>query len=182
MITRLRPAHSPEVLAAMYAVPHDHTRWADHMSRVAQTIAWARELLPAPASVADLSCGDAAIPLALAACHGRVVLGDLAPGYEVTGPIEETVEDLDPGVDLFVCCETLEHLDHPGAVLAQIRGKARHLLLSTPLAEPDAGNPEHYWSWDDAGIATLLRAAGWEWIFYRTIDHPLATYQVWGCR
>ena len=46
----------------------------------------------AAVSVADLSCGNAEIARGLGVEH--VVLGDYAPGYQLCGPIEETVEAL----------------------------------------------------------------------------------------
>ena len=43
----------------------------------------------APRTVADLSCGNGAVALALVP---DPVLGDLARGYPVYGPIEETIQ------------------------------------------------------------------------------------------
>src|SRR5213076_938668 len=140
MRMRLRPAYSEAELAELYPVPHDHTRWPDHLLRVAETIKLARELVPEPLVVADLSCGDAAIARALDA--EITILGDLAPGYEITGPIERTILPV-PSADLFICSETVEHLDDPDTVLKHIRKRCRALVLSTPLAEFTPVNPEH---------------------------------------
>ncbi len=191
MRTRLREAHSPEELARLYAVPHRHDCWPDHRLRVAETIGVGREL-GVPSVIADLSCGDAVIPRALAASPrgaSRVILGDIAPGYEMHGPIETTLGQI-THVGLFICSETAEHLDDPDAVLARIRGKADALLLSTPLGETVDRNPEHYWGWDEEGVRQLLEGAGWRPEIYRDVAYrpgpgepwDPADYQIWGCR
>ncbi len=64
MRIRLRPAHSQTQLAEIYAKPHEHARFADHIDRVNKSI----ELLKAfnnYDSIADLSAGDATIINAL---------------------------------------------------------------------------------------------------------------------
>lgn len=188
MRTRLRPAYTPKELAALYAVPHNHMRWRDHILRVDTTIQVARWVLPAAAtSVADLSCGDAAITKALGL--PLTFLGDYAPGYRYTGPIESTIDQLaadtgTPGVDLFVCSETIEHLDDPDTVLGQIRDVTNRLVLSTPIGEADDGNPEHYWGWDTEAVEGMLRKAGFvpeTLVSVRMFEYPY-DYQVWGCR
>lgn len=194
MRTRLRPAHDAATLAGLYAKPHRHDLWEDHIVRVDATIALARELFArtgTPRGIADLSCGDAAIVKALVAdvigghAAGRVILGDIAPGYEFTGPIEQTLQQL-THVDLLICTETIEHLDDPDAVLALARDRAGSLLLSTPDGNPDPGNEEHYWAWDAAGVRDMLLKAGWSPVLSRTVTwhdpqgRPYR-YQLWGC-
>src|SRR5689334_9957640 len=106
---RLRPAMTVAELAQIYATPHDHRAFHDHHLRVDVTIQIGRWLAGDGAgSAADLSCGNGHILKNLPA--QRKVYGDLAPGYAVHGPIEETIRDLKP-VGLYVCSETLEHLD-----------------------------------------------------------------------
>ena len=195
MRVRLRPPHSPAELADLYAVPHEHTGWPDHRLRVAETIGLGRELMGLsghPVIIADLSCGDAVIPRDLIgyskAPAKRVILGDIAPGYELQGPIEQTLDQLTQ-VGLFVCSETIEHLDDPDTVLRKIRGKAATLLLSTPLGETTSRNPEHYWGWDDADVEGMLRVAGWVPVLSRIVSYRPgrdeefmpADYQLWGC-
>jgi hypothetical protein len=186
VITRLRPAYTAAELAELYAVPHAHGGWPDHRLRVAGTIALARDM-GVPEVVADLSCGDAAIGRALA--PGRLILGDIAPGYELCGPIEQTVHMIQH-VGMFICSETIEHLDDPAGILEAIRAKAGALVLSTPLGETTGRNREHYWGWDDAGVRTLLLGTGWAPVDYREVhyvpepgeDWLPASYQLWGCR
>lgn len=183
---RLRPAHGAEDLARIYARPHDHSEFPDHHLRVAATIdlaRWVTERHPAT-SAADLSCGNGAILRALDI--PRAVYGDFAAGYEVTGPIEETIERIDP-VDLFVCSETIEHLDEPEKVLAQIRAKAKTLVLSTPVDAWFDDNPEHYWAWSREDMQEMLAAAGFQPIVYASVDfrdiHPqLYQFGIWGVR
>jgi hypothetical protein len=183
---RIRPAHTPEELARIYATPHDHRRWRDHHLRVAMTIEVARWLAEdnAVRSAADLSCGNGAILSALPAASRH--FGDFAPGYDLTGPIEDTIEQI-PDVDLYVCSETLEHLDDPDKVLKAIRAKTRTLVLSTPVDAWDDTNPEHYWAWSRADVEEMLAAAGFEPVVYSALDfRALGPYYyqfgIWGLR
>jgi 2-polyprenyl-3-methyl-5-hydroxy-6-metoxy-1,4-benzoquinol methylase len=171
-VKRLREMPDADELSRFYAVPHDHTRWADHRIRVDMTATLAASLVPPRAAIVDLSCGDGEIAMRLAAIsNGDVVLGDLAPGYPLTGPIEDTapqvaasiefVKGVGARADLWVLCETLEHLDDPGAVLALIRPLARTLVFSTPVDAFDDTNLEHVWAWDRDGVTELLEAGGW---------------------
>lgn len=171
MITRLRPAHTVEQLAKIYATPHCAKGLTDHQFRVNATVA------AAPGGVmsaADLSCGDGTI---LRSINASIkFFGDMAPGYEYTGPIERTIGEI-PDVDLFVCCETLEHVDNPLVVLDGIRGKARRLLLSTPVDAWGDDNPEHYWAWSRMDVEDILQSAGWAVESFTTSDHRASGYQ-----
>ncbi len=197
-IERLREKHSPEMLAEIYDKPHDHRRFPDHELRVSATIdvgVWLMmnrhksDVTANPWTIADLSCGNAQIARGINDLTGnRAVmhLGDFAPGYDICGPIEETIDQI-PFVDLFILSETIEHVDDPGLVLSKIRHKTRQLVLSTPIDETLAvDNREHYWGWDVEGIHSLLGQVGfepitradvnfYEWMFpYR--------FQIWGCQ
>jgi hypothetical protein len=128
-----------------------------------------------------------------------LILGDFAapePGrktwpteFDYVGPIEDTVAQLyrarrgNP-VDVFVLSETIEHLEVPDLVLAQVRNVARQLLLSTPIGEvkppPGAGNPEHIWGWNQEDVRVMLDAAGW--MAEERVDLLLPgtySYQIW---
>lgn len=180
MITRLRPAYLTSKLAEIYAVPHRHVDFIDHLYRVNATVAAGCGIRAK--SAADLSCGDGAILRALDA--DLKIFGDFAPGYDIQGPIEMTIHYI-PNVDLFVCCETLEHVDDPLAVLVQIRAKAGRLLLSTPVGAFEDSNPEHYWAWDRESVEEILGMAGWTVDSYTTSDHRAAGYTyafgIWTC-
>lgn len=185
---RLRPVHDPAALGQMYREPHDHTRWADHVQRVAATVEAGRALVDAagvvPATIADLSCGDAAIARTLSPPFGNLILGDYAPGYPITGPVEQTIRAV-TSCDLFVCCETIEHLDDPDTVLAIIRERTVLLLLSTPVDDiGQAGNPEHYWSFGVEDVRAMLEATGFDPVLHRVIhcDTEGTAYQIWGCQ
>jgi hypothetical protein len=177
---RLRPAHTPERLAEIYATPHDHTRWEDHLVRVATTAAFARACAGRVGRAADLSCGDGTILWAVDA--EEHMFGDLAPGYPITGPIEQTIDQIPP-VDVFVCCETLEHVDDPDLVLKAIRAKTRGLVLSTPVDAWGDDNLEHYWAWSRAGVEGMLTAAGFQPRVYAELDFRSAggvySFGVW---
>lgn len=183
MRRQLRPFHSPEQLAALYASTYDHTRWPDHIERVAHTATVLDRLAGElhAETVADLSCGDGAIIGGSRHPWKRRTLGDMA----TTGiPIEKAIAGLEP-VDVFVCSETLEHIENPDGLLAAIRSKARGLLLTTPADEQDDSNPEHYWSWGVEDLKAMLAATGWgertvELFTPASIAHY--TFQVWTCR
>lgn len=180
---RLRPAHTPERLAEIYARPHEHRHWNDHRLRAVMTAQFAHELAGPVDTAADLSCGDAAILGSLGV--GTRYLGDFAPGYPLCGPIEETIDQIPP-VDLFVCCETLEHLDDPDLVLKKIRAKTKRLVLSTPVGAFDDANEEHYWAWDRDAVEDMLRAAGFEPNVFFELDfracQGVYSYGVWWAR
>jgi len=184
MIRRLRPAYTPDQLAELYRTPHQHRQWSDHCERVAHTINMALSVTGgAPVdSIADLSCGDATIPRGIPA--RTRILGDYAPGYPITGALEDTIDQI-PHVDWFVCSETLEHVDDPDLVLSKIRTKSDRLLLSTPLDEPNDDNPEHYWAWDRQGIEDLLTRNGWTPTHYGQVTFRELNgcgYQLWVAR
>lgn len=181
MIVRLRPAHSPADIARIYSRPHDHRRYGrGHGERVDETIRVGRTAVGV-GTVADLSCGNAAIARAL--CKSPV-LGDLAPGYPIVGPIEETIKDIEP-VDLFVLSETLEHLDDPAAVLRDVRARCRRLLLSTPVDNDGDTNDEHYWSWSGRDVEDMLEAAGFSVTHRSLVDSrtygEAYCYGIWLC-
>lgn len=180
---RLRPEYSEERLRELYRTPHDHRRWPDHRLRVDVTIAVARWMAGAGVqSAADLSCGNGAILDAVPAAAKHY--GDFAPGHQYQGPIEKTVAELPP-VDLMVCSETIEHLDDPDAVLSRIRGRARMLVLSTPVDAWDDDNPEHYWAWSRADVEGMLVDAGWGLHVYAEADlrnQGPYRFGIWGVR
>lgn len=182
MRARLRPAHLPEDLARIYRVPHQHAGWIDHRMRVAFTAQLAHAILKDVETGADLSCGDGAL-LGAIPLKTRI-FGDFAPGWPVTGPIETTVEQI-PDVDLFVCAETIEHLDDPDLVLKKIRAKTSRLLLSTPIEAWQDDNPEHYWAWDRAEVDDMIAAAGFTVTTFLALDLRPAQgaycFGIWAC-
>lgn len=187
---RLRPAHTPGQLADLYARPHEHARFVDHRLRVPATIAVAQWMLSHfpqvdDLTVADLSCGDGAVLAALDLPAERKIYGDLAPGYPITGPLEETITQLPRPVDLFVCGETIEHLDDPDLVLKALRQVTGTLVLSTPVDAWGDDNPEHYWAWSRLDVEAMLATAAWRVLTYVEVDCRPAGLQysfgIWGC-
>lgn len=183
MRARLREAYAPAELAKVYAKPHDHSLWPDHQLRVAVTVQVAYGLAGKVQTIADLSCGDGAIARSLPA--DRRIFGDFAPGHEYEGPISQTVWKI-PQVSLFVCAETIEHLDEPELILKAIRAKAAGLVLSTPVDAWQDRNPEHYWAWGRLDVEEMLAAAGWTPAVYCELDcRPGGgeyAFGIWGCR
>jgi hypothetical protein len=181
---RLRPAYTDDQLAQIYAAPHDHLNWPDHRLRVNVTTEVARWAADGGVgAAADLSCGNGTILKATPARERH--FGDYAPGHQYTGPIEKTITDL-PEVDLFICSETLEHLDDPDTVLSAIREKTGILVLSTPVDAWDDDNPEHYWAWSRDAVESMLDLAGFTPLVYTAIDfRPMGwpySFGVWAVR
>lgn len=199
MRTRLRPKHDDEAAfyASRYPGGYDHTRWPDHVERVEETVRWALRQLAGDSihSVADLSCGDGSLVATLARVLGadRVIVGDVNTGgsaMAVEQPLPASLDRLpDGGVDLYVCSETLEHLDDPDRFLAALRTKTRLLLLTTPEGEATDGNPEHYWGWDSDAVRSMLVAAKFFSVWgYQVFTPPYAKVcsdvvptQMWIC-
>lgn len=179
--TRLRDLPDMD---STYVEPHDHRRFGHgHHLRVEQTkavVRWLAEWKDV-ATVADLSCGNGEIARA-ADNNVTRYLGDYAPGYYFHGPIEETIEQIQ-AVDLFICCETLEHLDDPAFVLQRIHAKSDFLVLSTPVNNFGDPNAEHLWEWNRGGVEDLLRETDWSILHFSESDtRPLDgvyRYGIW---
>lgn len=176
-----------------YPSGYQHTVWPDHVERVAASVEFVRTWVTEGGliidSVADLSCGDGRIPRELYTLLevDRMVLGDINPqeGLTVIGDLPGTLEELSPPVDLYVCSETIEHMDDPDFLLQQLRLKSKYLFLSTPVSEPlHYGNTEHYWSWSVEDMGQMLTDADWSPVDH-TVFEPASnqtyTFQFWMC-
>lgn len=132
-------------------------------------------------SIADLSAGGAGITPMIAAHYDVVpILGDIGKryGYEITGAIEETIETIDT-VDLYVCSETVEHLEDPDSVLAQIRTKTKRILVTTPIwEEPHMVSHGHLWTWRQDDVEEMLAVAG----FTPETFVGVSLFGLWLCR
>lgn len=176
---RLRPAYTESELRRIYSEPHDHTQFEDHKARVDKTIEMGLKAIASgtgPWVGADLSCGNGYVLDALPLLHK--FYGDYAYNerYDYWGAIEETAKRVG-FVDLFVCSETLEHVDSPELVLALIRDKTDNLILSTPIDAFDDDNPEHYWAWSREGVEDMLTEAGFEVVEFESVDtRPMGPY------
>ena len=168
MLTRLRPKHSDVILKQLYAEPHDHRKYGKgHGERVNSMITLAAKFEPYN-TAADLSCGNSYVMDQIDI--GKRIRGDFAPGYKYTGPIEETIKEIEL-VDLFILGETLEHLDTPITVLKSIRDKTKYLLMSTPYDNWDDSCKEHYWAWDWSDVKSMLDIANFTTLHaFETID------------
>jgi hypothetical protein len=181
MRTRLRPVYTDVEMQNIYPKPHNHTQFKDHILRVQKSIELLQEYSTYN-SIADLSAGDATIINSLDA--KQKYLGDYAPGYDLTGHIDDTLKDI-PDVDLFICSETLEHLDDPDTTLKAIRAKTKYLFISTPKGEDDTNNSEHYWGWDDKDVKEMLLNAGFDPVVYFLLELKKDyhyDYQMWICK
>jgi hypothetical protein len=183
---RLRPTFSFGELVSIYGHKYDHRVWPDHIVRIEQTTDFTKRLLVQAGlseSAADLSCGDGAVLDALSV--SRKFYGDFTPGYELTGDIMETIQQI-PVVDVFINTETLEHVDDPGTLLKAIREKTRLLVLSTPVNAWNDDNLQHLWAWSREDVEEMLTIANFEIVAYKEIGFKSAgsvyDFGVWGCR
>lgn len=199
MRLRLRPSYTYAQMDGLYTQPHDHENFEDHKARVAATVALgvqhARphfEQKDGIYFIADLSCGNAAIARGIGAqlstdeLHCKLMLGDYAPGYAAQGPISETIKTMTVDIaDLYICCETAEHVDNPDALLSTIRNHTRTLLFSTPIDNFTDTNPEHIWSWSWNDVQAMLTEAGFFPLGYREVDKTAEGYPyrwgIWWC-
>lgn len=196
MRQRLRDGYTRTALDELYKDQHQHSNYPDHLDRVAQTIAFAVEAIEQDVAdqpyiyyIGDLSCGDAAIPQGIWQHHQekiKLYLGDLTPGWPLTGTIGETLPQLPHAVNLYVCCETLEHVDNPDAMLREIRFHAGSLLMSTPVDNFDDDNDQHIWAWSKQAVEEMLTSSGWQPVGYRAVNKRPEGFPynwgIWFCR
>jgi len=132
-------------------------------------------------SIADLSCGGASITSRIAEYYGvEPILGDFGDAYDypIRGLLSETVPTI-PVVDLYICTETIEHLNDPDADLRLIRDHCRYLLLTTPVwEEAYLVSIGHLWVWRSDDVEELLRASGFEPVKYVGVS----LFGLWMCR
>lgn len=186
MIKKLREFYTAKELAEIYTTPHDHAIYGrGHGIRVNMTIQLAKDMAyqAEAKSVADLSCGNGAIAKALDV--EKTILGDYAEGYEYSGLLEVNIKKIE-NVDLYICSESIEHVEDPGSVLTLIRSKSQTLVLSTPIDAWDDTNEEHYWAWGKQDVEMLLKNAGWTPDVFVMLDTTVFgepyIYGMWGCK
>jgi len=186
VIKQLREFYTAKELIEVYPTPHDHVIYGrGHGIRVNVTIQLAKDMAyqAEAKSVADLSCGNGAIAKALNA--DKTILGDYAEGYEYSGPLEVNLKKIE-NVDLYICSESLEHVEDPSSVLKLIRSKSQTLVLSTPIDAWYDTNEEHYWAWGKQDVEMLLRNAGWTPDVFVMLDTTVFgepyIYAMWGCK
>lgn len=186
MIKKLQEFYEPEKLAKIYPEPHNHVIYGrGHGMRVNSTIELAKDMAfqVGALSVADLSCGNGAIAKALNI--KTTILGDYAKGYEYSGPLEINLLNIQD-VDLYICSESIEHVENPSLVLDLIRKKSKTLVLSTPIDAWHDTNDEHYWAWNRQDIEELMKNAGWTPDIFIMLDTTVFgepyIYGIWGCK
>lgn len=182
-----------------YQAVRDNHVWRDHELRLLTTagaIAWLE-----PRTVADPACGDASIEMALLRLTNvdRLFLGDISrPQIEYISRAAELTKvpteffagealafmDTLTFVDVMVLTEILEHVEDPESILRAARGKASHLVASSPRDEVvGQNNHEHVWSWGKDDYRAMLVSTGWKPIAYQELsfDPPFYTFQLWVC-
>lgn len=165
-----------------YPLGYQHSHWPDHVERVAASAELINRYSNQIKTVADLSCGDAAIVKQIAPGLTEAYLGDLngvsiidqeqvamagvgrvlAVGERALPDSLWALPEAALPVDLLILSETLEHVPDPDGLLRSAAHFSRYLFLSTPLDEPaSTGNEEHYWGWGQSDIHHLLWESGW---------------------
>lgn len=177
----------------LYKNQYDHTKWWDHKVRIPLSITFISSFFQAKGidifTIADLACGDGAIPIGVAHELGSsLILNDYAEPPEPDVPsliyhadMYKVVERI-PKVDLIILSEVLEHLDNPDLLLEKVRAKTDYLFISTPLLERENINPEHVWRWDDLGMGNMFSLAGFESICYGELNLGVSNFQLWLCQ
>jgi hypothetical protein len=189
---RVRPQWSDEQLAQIYAGAFDQRAlgWGGDARVVTSGVIGKLLLLDRPSpTVVDLAAGNGVIADDIASSTGgESILGDYAPGFTHHGPVEETIRAVSG--DLFVCCETLEHLWDPDLVLGLARERFSFLVASVPLWEraEQERNGEHYWAFDREGAEKMFADTGWSPVFFAEVPaYPVGgdgghyTCGIWGC-
>lgn len=194
MRQRLRDGYNRAQLGEMYGQPFDHTATPGGVERVEQTIGFALEHIAGPVAacpyiyyVADLSAGDAAIPKRIFQHYPekiKLYLGDLAPAWALRGTIGEMLSELPDAVDLYVCCETLQLVDHPDKLLQELRFHAGALLVSAPIENFDDPDERVLWCWSRPSVEEMLTSAGWQPVGFRLVDNRPEGYAhgIWYCQ
>lgn len=192
MRRQLRPFYSPEDLAGVYDHVYEHQKWPDHIERVGRTVDVALALTKGHDCFTrgmDLSCGDGAILRSVMALGGvsEAWYGDLVPAEHLNyvGRIEDTTNQAlaifgEQSVDLFICSETLEHVEDPDYIIRQVRRLARFAIFTTPIDETEAqGNQEHYWAWGVEDVEQMLRDGGFTDLEMTRFDSFFYNFQIW---
>lgn len=190
MRVRLRPAYDDpaEFYASRYPDGYRHDQWPDHVERVEATVQFAWDnLRTPPMQITDLTAGDGIIVEEIRTrtdtLDRQVYLSDFHhwDGYDDQGAVEDTLAAM-PYSDLYVCSETVEHLDDPDTFLKGVWDKASRLVLTTPAGEFDPDqNPEHYWGWEQGDIQQMLVESGWRPYLYAAFTPSCGpyTFQMW---
>ena len=194
---RLKKGYSQADYRRLYSHKHSSSKFVDHQLRVATTrsiIDWLVERHDIK-TIGDMSVGDGQIHFAQMLKSVKPVklyLGDYneeSDGLEFAhekyvGDIYETIKKM-PDVDLYVCSETIEHVEYPLVLLRLIRKKAKMLVLTTPEDETEeTNNPEHLWSWSEHDMKNMLLEAGFTPKLYNGLDFRLENgfpykFQMW---
>lgn len=120
-------------------------------------------------SIADMSAGDARVPRSLAEYSGiEPLLGDYFAGYQFQGTLQETLPQIGV-VELYVCTNTIEHLNDPDADVKLMREHCENMLLSCPIDEYDAGG-QHLWFYSREGVEDMFHEAGFSQQAYCELD------------
>lgn len=177
VVRKLRRFWSAEKLRELYGHQYDPHHWPEHSLRIQRTTEIAQRLIDEHGlkTCADLSAGDRSIPSGLR---------NLTSLNTADGNIEEDVVSL-ADVDLFICTETIEHLEAPWTVLEEIASRAKWLVLSTPIDEhPAVGNYEHYWSFTVQDIHDMLTQSLFRDLHCEILTRAewTYTYQIWTAR
>lgn len=181
---KLRRFYDEVTLRKIYAERYNSSQWHEHMRRVAFTRSIIQQLISEHGltTMADLSCGDTEVTRTLTGLTHRHLRDFTDYGEDILSLLSGVMNS----VDLFVCTETIEHLEAPWTVIERIREKAKWLVLSCPNDERSVGegNWEHYWSFTQNDVLDILTQAGFTETKYHGLWEPgwAYDYQIWTAR
>lgn len=126
----------------------------------------------------DIGCGDRFYEAFYAGCYSTYLGVDYSPAADAFPGFQppDVVADgarlplRDGCVDTLLLIEVLEHVRRPAAVLAEAHRVLREggcLLLSTPFAMPEHGQPFDYFRYTQYGLTYLLEQTG---LAVRTVE------------
>ena len=156
-VRKLRRFHDAATLRAIYDHTYNSGQWPEHVQRVTFTRELIQRLIDEHGltTMADLSAGDTEVTKSLRGLDSRHYRDYSDNGDDIL----DLLAALARPVDLFVCTETIEHLEAPWTVLERIREKTKWLVLSCPNNESNTENWEHYWSFTQNDVRDMLTHA-----------------------
>lgn len=179
---KLRRFYDAAELRRIYATRYNSSEWPEHTRRIAFTADLAQEIITKHGltSLADLSCGDASLTSKLRGIDDFHLRDFTDAGDDIL----TLLAALPRPVDLFICTETIEHLEAPWTALERIAPKTKWLVLSCPNDERHDGNWEHYWSFDQNDVLGMLSQSGFTEPKYAGLWEPgwEYDYQIWTAR
>ena len=144
--------------------PGAQFRWVNHGTRLAVREFIVKAKLGGGARALDYGCGTGPYRSELpgdAEYVGADIPGNPTAAIEIRD--DGTVPVPDGSFDVVLSTYALEHVEHPETYLSECYRVLRPggtLVLSVPLLMYYHRDPEDYWRWTQAGVRSIVEAAG----------------------